>query len=310
MSGQRLCTEAELEAMARPPALQMKVALESGDREAAKRKYDELEDAFFGLPVMFQNWIAYIQEFILNEYGHDALTRMVPLDEVFMISLKLGVTIEQLSQCSKSHKEEMAALIDAGDVEGAKNRFAFLEQGFRNFHDLYNGWTSLLHSRIYREYGLDALEQCHRFAGGKHWMPWMMMDIAGDPVQRVQYWSLLMHGHLMGFTIEEEDETFTMNLHSCGGCGRQLRAGYHEPPINLAIINEEAPATWKRAGTTAYQTHLSVIHGMMAIEQLGAPWPVIICNGGRGPKPCQIILYKNPRTAAPEHYAMVGKQAP
>lgn len=310
MAGQRLCTEAELAAMARPPGKQLALALESGDKEAAKNKYNELEDAFFGLHIMFQNWIAYIQEFIFKQYGHEGLTKMVPVDEVFMISIKLGVTIEELSRCSKSAKEEMAVLIDAGDIEGAKKLFAFLEKGFRNFHDLYNGWTSLLHSRIYREYGLEVLEQCHRFAGGNHWMPWMMMDIEGDPKQRIQYWSLLMHGNLMEFTIVEDDEKFTMNLHVCGSCGRQIRAGYHEPPINLAIIEEEVPATWNRAGTTAYQTHVTVIHGMMAIENLGAPWPVIICNGGRGPKPCQILLYKNPRTAAPAHYELVGKKAP
>jgi hypothetical protein len=46
MPAQRLFTQTELDAMCRPPREQMLAVLEAGDKEAAKKKYAELEDAF------------------------------------------------------------------------------------------------------------------------------------------------------------------------------------------------------------------------------------------------------------------------
>ena len=46
MTTQRLFTQAELNALCRPPREQMVVVLETGDKEAARKKYAELEDAF------------------------------------------------------------------------------------------------------------------------------------------------------------------------------------------------------------------------------------------------------------------------
>lgn len=311
MSEIRLCTQAELEAMCIPPRKQFATVLESGDKEAAKQKYGELEDAFFGLHIMYQNWVAFLQEFIYSNYGHEGLAGSAPIAEVIMQAIKFGMTIEEADKCSRSAKEEMSVLIDAGKIKEAKDLFKFLEKGWRDYHDLYNSWTTLLLSRIYRDLGgLEALEKAHRYAGGSHWMPWMEQDIQCDPKFRIQYWSMLMHGNLCEFTIEEDDEKFIMKLHVCGSCGRQIIDGYYKEPINFAMVKEKGPETWYRDDCTVYQTHLTIIHAMMSIEKIGAPWPVITCNNGKGPEPCQIILYKNPKTAAAEYYEMVGKQKP
>ena len=47
---ERLFSQEELDALCRSPKEQMAAVLATEDKEAAKQKYAELEDAFFGLP--------------------------------------------------------------------------------------------------------------------------------------------------------------------------------------------------------------------------------------------------------------------
>jgi hypothetical protein len=61
---------------------------------------------------------------------------------------------------------------------------------------------------------------------------------------------------------------------------------------------------------TVYQAHIAVMHTIMPIERIGAPWPAIDCAKGATGGTCRVMMYKDPRTAAPEHYAMVGMPQP
>jgi len=310
MTAPRLFTQAELDALCRSPQEQMAVALASGDKEATKRKYAELEDAFLGFHDIYHHWVATIQEFIYERYGHDALAKAAPLGAVLAETLKLDMSVGEVLNCSKSAKERMAALIETGTADEVKKLYTYLEKGFQDLHDLYREWVSLLLSHVYREYGVEALEQCLRFSSEKRWMPWMLEDITHDAKERVCSWISLLLGNFATIRVEEDDEKFTIFQDPCGSCGRQIRAGCYKPPLNLSVVQEKHPITLNSGEVTVYQAHLAVMHTIMPIERIGAPWPAIVCPGGASDGPCRIFMYKNPRTAAPEHYTRVGVAQP
>jgi hypothetical protein len=310
MTAQRLFSQAGLDALCRSPKEQIVAVLESGDKAAAKQKYAELEDAFLAFHDIYYHWVATIQEFIYERYGHDGLAKAAPLGAVLVEALKLNMSVGEVLNCSKSAKGRMAALIDAGNLQEVKKLYAYLEKGFQDLHDLYREWTSLLLSHVYREYGVEALEQCLRFSSEKRWMPWMLEDITHDPKERIRSWISLLLGNFATIRVEEDDEKFTIFQDPCGSCGRQIRDGCYQPPLDLAVVKEKHPITFNHGQVTVYQAHLAVMHTIMPIERIGAPWPAIVCPGGASGGPCRIFMYKNPRTAAPEHYAMVGMAQP
>jgi hypothetical protein len=310
MTAQRLFTQAELDSLCRSPQEQLAVALTSGDKKAAKRKYAELEDAFLAFHDIYYHWVATIQEFLYERYGHDALAKAAPLGAVLAEALKLDMSVGEVLNCSKSAKDRMAALIDTGTAEEVKKLYAYLETGFQDLHDLYREWTSLLLSHVYREYGVEALEQCLRFSSEKRWMPWMLEDITHDPQERLRSWISLLLGNFATIRVEEDDEKFTIFQDPCGSCGRQIRAGCYKPPLNLSVVKDKHPITFNHGEVTVYQAHIAVMHTLMPIERIGAPWPAIVCPEGASGGPCRIFMYKNPRTAAPAHYTRVGMAQP
>ena len=121
MAAEGLFTQAELGAMCRSPREQMAAALENGDKEAAKKKYAELEEAFLAFHDIYYHWVATAQEFIYERYGHEGLAKAVPLGAVLVEALKLNMSVGEVLNCSKSAQERMTALIDAGKTEGAYN---------------------------------------------------------------------------------------------------------------------------------------------------------------------------------------------
>lgn len=307
---ERLFSQEELDAMCRPPREQMAAILATGDTDTAKQKYAELEDAFLAFHDIYYNWVALGQQFIYEEYGHDGLAKAVPISAVLVEALKLDMSVGEVLNCSKSAKERMNALINAGNVKETLKYYDYLEKGFQDIHDLYREWTSLLLSHVYREYGVDALEKCLRDSSEKRWMPWMMEDITHDAKQRLRDWVTLLLGNFATLRIEEDDNKFTLFQDPCGSCGRQIRQGCHKPPLDLAIVKEKHPISFMEGEVTVYQAHIAVMHTIMPIERIGAPWPAIHCAKGATGGPCEIYLYKDPKTAAPEHYAMVGMERP
>jgi len=70
MAASRLFPQAELDAMCRAPQEQMALVLAGGDKEAAKHRYAELEDAFLAFHDIYYHWVATIQEFLYERRGH------------------------------------------------------------------------------------------------------------------------------------------------------------------------------------------------------------------------------------------------
>ncbi|HMM77268.1 MAG TPA: hypothetical protein PJ986_16295 [Gammaproteobacteria bacterium] len=307
---ERMFTQAELDALCRPPRDQMLAVLADGDGAAVKAKYAALEDAFLLFHQVYHRWVALEQAFLYERYGHEGLYKAVSINPIALHAMRMEMTPAELLQGSRSAKDEMNGLIDAGDAVAIMRRYDELERGFRNVHDLYREWLSLLLSHVYREYGIDALEQCLRHSSGARWMPWMMEEVETDARVRIVNWTALMLANFASFRLEEDDEKFTLHQDPCGSCGRQIRMGCHELPLDLAIVKEKHPITFNEGNVTVYQTHLAVMHTIMPIERIGAPWPAIRCPAGATGGPCRIVLFKNAKTAAAEDYERVGLRKP
>jgi hypothetical protein len=307
---QRLFTQSELNALCLPGEARFHAALGRGDKVHAKAVYEDVEKAFREFHDIYIKWVATILEFLYERHGHEAMARALALEGMLAGVFRMGMTLDQVLVAADSPQKRMAALIDAGDNEGAKKFYAEVEKACRDLHDFYREWVTASLSHVYRGYGVEELNQCLRYSSEKGWMPWMMEDITHDVKTRLQDWTrLLAVGNFATITIEEDDEKFVLTQDPCGSCGRQHRDGRYDAPWNLALVKEKHPITFTNGDVTAYRTHIAVMHTIMPIERIGAPWPVIQCPHAKTGT-CRILLYKDPRRAAPEHYAMVGMQPP
>lgn len=306
----RLFTQAELNLMCRNGTERVEAALASGDKAHAKEVYADVEKAFREFHEIYTKWVATIFEFLFKHHGHEAMAKAVPLEGMLAGALRMGLSLKEVMTASDSPQRRMEAFIDAGDNAGAKKFYGEVEKACRDLHDFYREWVTASLSHVYREYGVEELERCLRYSSEKGWMPWMMEDITHDVQSRLRDWTrLLVVGNFAIISIEEDDEKFILTQNPCGSCGRQQNDGRYDPPWNLASVKEKHPITFNQGDVTAYRTHIAVMHTIMPIERIGAPWPVIQCPKTKGEK-CHIFLYKNPRQAAPEHYAMVGMKQP
>lgn len=306
MATQRLFTQAELDALCLPGATRVCAAIDTGGKEHAQAVYTDVEKAFREFHDIYHRWVATILEFLFEHHGHEAMAKALPLEKLLAGALKMGMTSEEILTAADAPQRRMTELLDAGDKAGAKQFYVEVEKACRDLHDFYREWVTSLLSHVYREYGVEELNRCLRYSSEKGWMPWMMEDITHDAPDRLRDWArLLAVGNFATLKIEEDDEKFVITQNPCGSCGRQHRDGRYAPPWDLALVKEKHPITFNLGEVTAYRTHIAVMHTIMPIERIGAPWPVIQCPRTKDGA-CRILLYKNPRQAAPEHYAMVG----
>jgi hypothetical protein len=280
MAAQRLFTQAELDALCRPGSDRVLAALESGGGERVKGVFRDVDAAYRQFHEIYHAWVATIFEFVFEKHGHEAVTKAVPLDGALAAACGLGLDAEK-SRTMDEAPGRFEVLVDAGDLQGAKRLALEHAKTARDRHDWYRDWVSSLLSHVYRQQGLDGLEQCLRYSSEKGWMPWMMEE-SHDPATRLRKWTrLLAVGNFATLSIEEDDEKFV-------------------------IVQERHPITFCDGGVSAYRTHIAVMHTLMPIERIGAAWPAIRCPKTRG-EPCTILFYKDSRRADPVDYVRVGK---
>ena len=310
MPSQRLFTQSELDALCLPAADRVFAAIEGADKAHAQAVYTDVENAFREFHEIYHKWAATILEFLYERHGHEAMAKALPLETILAGAFRMGLTTKDVMTVAGSPHTRMAELIAAGDQAGAKKFYLEVEKAFRDLHDLYRDWVTSLMSHVYREHGVEGLNQCLRHSSKKGWMPWMMEDITHDAKTRLRDWvRLLAIGNFASLKIEEDDEKFVITQNPCGSCGRQHRDGRYEPPWNFPLVKEKHPITFNVGDVTTYRTHIAVMHTIMPIERIGAPWPVMECPQTKDGA-CRVLMYKNPRQAAPKHYAIVGMKQP
>ncbi len=305
----RLLSELELEQLARSPRQQLGDVVARGDWNAAAVTWSELRTAYFDFLILYRRWVASLQEFILTSEGRDALADASRLDAIVAAMLARGVTAADFIAGAEPSPDLVAEALHRRDAAATMSAFDTAERGIRQVHDYLRDWISALLSWVYRTHGLDALRRALRHSSEWLWMPWMVEDVRHPPEQRVRDWTRMLKSNFATIRVEEDDEKFTLLQDPCGSCTRQHVDGLYDGPNGLAVVTEKDPLSVLQGNVTIYRTHIPMMHFIMPIERIGAPWPAIMCPSAKGGV-CRILLYKNPRQAAPEHYRLVGMEPP
>lgn len=305
----RLLSDEELTLLARSPRQQLADAVGRGAWDEAERLWQEIRPAYFDLIRLFRGWVASLQEFILTNYGRDALADAARLESVVSGMLARRITVEELVRGAEDGDDPVAASLARRDAGAVLAAFDAVEPAIRHAHDAVRDWISALLSWVYRNRGIEALRAALRQSSELYWMPWMMEDVTHEPVQRLRDWTRLLKANFATIRLEEDDEKFVILQDPCGSCARQHAEGRYEGPAALAMVKEKDPLTFMEGNVTVYRTHIAMMHFIMPLERVGGPWPALWCPSTKEGV-CRGLLYKDPRYASPEDYRRVGLEPP
>ena len=301
----RLFSDAELEEIARPPRAQFEAAV-SQSPEAARDALMRLAGRHLRFSRGYAPWVAALREFLENRHGAEALSAAdaaeARLQEAYGAQSSEGVDEARIEDCA-----ERAA---AADPDGALEVWDELARALLEEHDAQRDRISLLLSHVYRHYGVDELEACHRFCAERTLLQWMPRDLEREPASRLRAWAGMLLGNFSQITIEEDEEKFSLAQSPCGTCSRQIQSGAHGPPLNLARVEETGPLGFGEGDVPVYRSHVAVFHYLLPMERTGVPWPVIRCPRGQGTGTCRVLLYKDPSRTPPRHAKEAGMPGP
>ncbi len=298
--GDRLIDDHELAALALSGSERVAAALKSEDSAQAQEVFDHVIALYRQFHDLYHGWTASLFAFLNESYGHDVCKALTHIEDVLAHSARIGMSLDAVRSFHEDPERKFAAMLAAGDFNGAGEFCQDVERGARDLHDFYRDFVSTILSRVYREYGVDALAECLRASSEKDWMPWMEEEINDDPRDRLVVWAeLLGVANFGNISIEEHDDRFVMIQNPCGSCGRQHRGGRYDEPWDLAIIEEKHATTYGTGGCTAYRAHIPMMHYVMPVERMGGPWPLIQCPKEKSGR-CRVTLFKDPKQAVAE----------
>ncbi len=296
---ERLFTQEELDWLALSGAERVRRALDTGDIAHIRETLAHVLGLYRQFHDLYHGWTASLFVHLNDQYGHEVTKASTHIEYTLARSAAVGMNLNAVRAFMEQPEDRFAARLAAGDRAGAYELYLEIERGARDLHDFYRDYVSFILSKVYRDHGVDALERCLRASSEKDWMPWMMQEIDDDPKARLVTWAeLLGVANFGSIRIEEQPDRFVMIQDPCGSCGRQHRGGRHDDPWNLAVIEERHPITYGTGRATAYRTHIPVMHYLMPVERIGAPWPLIQCPREKAGR-CRVTLFKDPRAAVP-----------
>jgi hypothetical protein len=218
-------------------------------------------------------------------------------------------TDEELREMSTRTLDLVIEAIDAGDKERAKELARRMYREFNHLHDGYFTWVTGLLSFIYKNYGIEVLEQAEREAHTIEAKFVFKSPPNQDFRSRVQALAGGFQGHLQPITVAEDDEKVTITMKPCGSGERIIKMGGYEPDIGLARVKEAHPITWGLKDFPIYCVHCPVME-MLDIERSGDFGSVHIISDPIGQEHCQFALYKDNADIPEESYKRIGKEKP
>lgn len=236
----------------------------------------------------FETWSALLRDFTAGSAG------TLASDKQATTAGPDRPTDSGTDRLGETEQVRVLQAIEDGAVETAYVAFAELQQALRARHAVGRDRVTSSLSALYSQRGIAALEASLRYVGDRTLLRWMPQDIRRDPRSRLATWAGMLTGNFATLTIEETDDHFVLLQSPCGTCGSQVAAGRYEGPKAFAVVDEPHPVTFGRGDTPIYRTHVAVMHGLMPMERIGVPWPVVQCPRGLQPGPCRILLYKDP----------------
>jgi hypothetical protein len=315
-----LCTREELDGMCRNGTELVHEAIDSGDPGAARGEFERIFEARAGLVDLMVDWTSTAIRWVLDAHGPDEMARCFEPDLWLEIGLRAGVDSAEKAALARAvfagedeAAERFGALLDAGDIAGAKGFFAEVDAACLALHDYRIDWLSAVLNGIYRRHGAEGLAAAQLACANEDW--WhdrMVGDLAmlGEPVERARNWSFFLGvGNWGTVSLTETEEAFVLHHQVCGSCGRQDLRGCFDEPLAFPRVTEEVPGLNfgnPRYGT--YRTHLAVFHFVMPIGEVGHPWPDIDCRGVPGR--CWFTIYKDPHDTPAADYERAGLVKP
>jgi hypothetical protein len=218
-------------------------------------------------------------------------------------------TDEELREMSTRTIDLVIEAIDAGDKERARELARRMYREFNHLHDGYFTWVTGLLSFIYKNYGIEVLEQAEREAHTIEAKFVFKSSPNQDFRARVQALAGGFQGHLQPITVIEDDEKVTITMKPCGSGERIIKMGGYEPDIGLARVKESHPITWGLKDFPIYCVHCPVME-MLDIERSGDFGSVHIISDPIGQEHCQFALYKDNADIPEESYTRIGKKKP
>ena len=218
-------------------------------------------------------------------------------------------TDQELEEMGIPTLDLVLAAIDAGDKEQAKALAKRMKQEYNYLHDGYMFWVTGLQSYIYRNYGIDAVEEAEREAHTAEAKVVFTPPEKTDLRSRVEHLAGGLRGHMQPMTIVETDKTISLSMKPCGSGERLIQKGAYGPEVGLATAEEAHRITWGKGDLPIYCVHCPVMEalGMESTGQLGVVHIVTdpIYHGA-----CEFVFYKDPEDIPEEFYTRIGKQKP
>ncbi len=216
-------------------------------------------------------------------------------------------TEQELKEMGTRTLDLVFEAIDAGDKDKAKYLAKRMYEEFNYLHDGYGFWVTGLQTYIYKNYGIDALEEAEREAHTVEAKVVFKPIEAKDLRSLVEQFAKGLRGHLQPIAIEENDEMVALTMQPCGSGERIIQKGGYE--AGLAKVKDPHRITWGMKDFPLYCVHCPVMEAL-DIENTGNFRAVHIVSEPLYHGACKFAFYKNPADIPEEYYTRIGKKKP
>ena len=218
-------------------------------------------------------------------------------------------TKEELKEMGTPTLDQIMKAVDLGDKDEAKKLAKRMQKEFNHLHDGYMVWVTGLLSYIYRNYGMDAVEEAEKEAHGIEGRTVFKPSGNTDFKSRVQEMAGDIRGHFQPLDISEDDEKITITMKPCGSGERLIQMGGYEPEFGLEKVREPHRATWGMKDFPMYCVHCPVME-MLSFENTGELSVVHLVEDPMKFGECHFAIYKDPKNIPEECYTRIGKKKP
>ena len=218
-------------------------------------------------------------------------------------------TEQELKELGTPTLDLLLQAIDAGDKDRAKTLARRMKKEYNHLHDGYMFWVAGLQTYIYRNYGIEAVEEAERLAHTAE------AKVVFKPPEKTDLRSLVEHvasglrGHMQPITIVETDETISLSMKPCGSGERIIQMGGYSSEVGLAKVDEPHRITWGMEDFPIYCVHCPVTEAL-ALENTGNFVRVKVVSEPLYHGACEYVFYKNPEDIPEEFYTRIGKKKP
>lgn len=218
-------------------------------------------------------------------------------------------TDQELEEMGAPTLDLVLEAIDTGDKDKAKVLAKRMKHEFNHLHDGYMFWVTGLLSYIYRNCGIEAVEEAEREAHTTEAKVVFTPPEKTDIRSRVEHLAGGLRGHMQPITIVETDTTISLSMKPCGSGERLIQKEAYSPELGLAKVEEPHRVTWGLKDFPIYCVHCPVMEAL-ELEATGHLGAVHIVSEPMYHGACEFVFYKNPEDIPEDFYRRIGKKKP